>query len=234
MTASPCPDDAAVRAACRAGGRQTVKAGSGVFRVFLLPAARCLPSFPRGFYPAPQLSGVGTRFVAAQYDDGRTFPEPGLQDSRTDTKGCPYLTPSGKDGIVWCACHGQPSTFSSLLMDLAFFRSSCASVWAAAHWLRSAACLPLSSALWTIRHAGGTGHCRTGLSVCRASRPWSWRLMSAPARSGAKAAGPRALPVPQAVRCRPVGQRCSLSPPCSVPTCRASLPFVETTLLTGR
>lgn len=67
-------------------------------------------------------------------------------------------------------------------MGSAFLCLCCASVWAVYRWQRTAACLPLFSALWTGRHAGGTGHCRTGLSVCRASRPWSWPLMSAPAR----------------------------------------------------
>lgn len=66
-------------------------------------------------------------------------------------------------------------------MESAFLRLCCASVWAVCRWQRTAACLPLFSALWTGHHAGGIGHCRTGLSVCRASRPWSWRLMSAPA-----------------------------------------------------
>lgn len=66
-------------------------------------------------------------------------------------------------------------------MGSAFLRLCCASVWAVCRWQRTAACLPLFSALWTGHHAGGTGHCCTGLSVCRASRPWSWRLMSAPA-----------------------------------------------------
>ncbi len=67
-------------------------------------------------------------------------------------------------------------------MGFAFLHLFCASVWAGFRWLRNAACLPLSSALWTIRHAGSTGHCRTGLCACRASRPLSWRLMSGPAR----------------------------------------------------
>lgn len=67
-------------------------------------------------------------------------------------------------------------------MGFAFLHLFCASVWAGFRWLQNAACLPLSSALWTIRHAGSTGHCRTGLCACRASRPLSWRLMSGPAR----------------------------------------------------
>ena len=67
-------------------------------------------------------------------------------------------------------------------MGSAFLHLCCASVWAVCRWQRTAACLPPFSALWTDHHAGGTGHCRTGLSACKASRPWSWRLMSAPAR----------------------------------------------------
>ena len=108
------------------------------------------------------------------------------------------------------------TNFYHPLMGLAFPYLSCASAWDISRWQRSAA-FPLRSwARWRARHAGGTVHCCKGLSSCRASRPWSWRLMSGPARyDGAGAAVPRALLVPP---------ECYLLPTWFEPPCRTFRP----------
>ena len=105
-------------------------------------------------------SPAWTHGFPPRHDKGGPFP--GLKNRRAAPKVAPVSLPSagmvlsGVLAIVrlqyFLPSHG-----------FAFLHLFCASVWAGSRWLRNAACLPLSLALWTIRHAGDTGHCRTGI-----------------------------------------------------------------------